>query len=218
MESQKIITNIRSIHAQFPVPGNLRRHLLNVASVGALVADHWIGPAINKTDLVAYLLLHDLGNLVKMHVPSASLLDPNDTVRVDYWLQQQEETWKTYGKDDYKATLAMVAQLGIAPRVLQLIIDSDWHEMPRVAIGNDWEQKIGKYADYRVGPRGILTLHERIEELRIRYKGRLTPEEESKISTFETAVHTIGAHVRKNMRITEEDINDDTVAAYRKKF
>ncbi|MEK6849221.1 MAG: hypothetical protein AABY01_01475, partial [Nanoarchaeota archaeon] len=129
-----------------------------------------------------------------------------------------EETWKTYGKDDYKATLAMVAQLGIAPRVLQLIIDSDWHEMPRVAIGNDWEQKIGKYADYRVGPRGILTLHERIEELRIRYKGRLTPEEESKISTFETAVHTIGAHVRKNMRITEEDINDDTVAAYRKKF
>jgi hypothetical protein len=218
MLSKDVISGISGIYRRFPVPENLVFHLRTVAGVGSFVADNWIGPAINKNDLVAYLLLHDLGNIAKMTLSDTSLLTPHDARNIDYWKKMQAEVHQKYGRDDHQVTLSMIRELDLPLRVLSLLDHDDWRKLDVIAASDDWEQKIGKYADYRTGPFGVITLNERLADLAKRYEGRLNPEDVLNLKKFNVAVRDIETQVAKNLRIPVEDITDTAITKYRTSF
>jgi hypothetical protein len=218
MQSNDVIKGISYIYFRFPVPENLVFHLRTVAGVGAFVADNWVGPAINRNDLVAYLLLHDVGNIAKMDFTNTSLMTPHDVGKIEHWKTAQAKVHAKYGKDDHQVTLGMIRDLDLPPRVLALLEHDDWRKLDVIAAGNDWEQKIGKYADYRTGPFGVITLQERIADLEKRYAGKLAPEDQENLKKFNIALHNIEAQITKNLRIPVQDITDEAVAKYRLSF
>ena len=78
MKSKEIIEHIQSIYQTFEVPKNLQEHMLRAAAVGSILCDNWKGPAIHKEDVIAVLLIHDLGNIVKMDMDTQAGLEKNN--------------------------------------------------------------------------------------------------------------------------------------------
>ena len=79
----------------------------------------------------------------------------------------------------------------------------------------DLELKICAYADIRTGPRGILGVEERYEEIRRRYRESVN---QSKLEEFsiakENAAMLIEQQVLSRTNLNAEDINDTTIEKY----
>ncbi len=216
MESIDIIRDIRNVYSRYPVPVNLQEHMFRVAAVGELLNSQWKGPRINKENIVAYILLHDIGNIVKFDFAQKELFGVDIAKNMEYWKQQKEETIRKYGPSDMQVTLNFAKQLQVPPRIIELLQRNDFFKLPEIVASNDWENKIGKYADLRVGPFGILSLKERFEEFRKRYGKALL--QNPKLETCTTAAFELEKQVLTNTNLTAEDINNDTIKPYMKKY
>ena len=209
MNSQEIIANIRQICQRFPVPPNLQKHLFCVASIGNLIADNWKGPAINRTDLVAYLLLHDLGNLAKFDFSR-----PQGDLDITYWKKKQEELIAQHGKDEHEILKAFAGQLDVPPRVMHLLMHNEFTLLNEIAAGTDWEQKIGKYADMRVAPWGIASLGERFTDLKKRYAGRAAVVDGPELMMIMDSASAVEKQIFAHTALKPEDITDASIKKY----
>lgn len=218
MTSQEIIKGIRSIYARFPVPENLQSHLFSVAAVGACISDHWTGTLLNRDDLIAYLLLHDLGNIIKYDFSRQELLTPNMRENIEHWKKAQHDAWNRYGKDDHAGTRAMAREIGASSRILELLEQDDFRNLDVVAEKDDWEQKVGKYSDYRAGPSGIISLLERMAELRKRYAGKPSIAHDPELRHLESTMVSIEKQIFSHCTLKPEDINDALVKKYIESF
>jgi len=118
MNSEGIISNVGRIYAQFPITDLLRTHMLNVAGVGNYICDNWKGPEINKTDVVAFLLIHDLGNLVKFDLEWSKIHDTEIIDNYEHWKTLQNETIAKYGKDEEKVNRCILSREGMTRRLM----------------------------------------------------------------------------------------------------
>lgn len=218
MNSKEIIQNIREIYTRFTIPPNLQNHLFHVAAVGEIIAENWKGPHLNKEDLQAYMLLHDLGNIVKYDFAHKELLSQDILKNIDYWKSVQQEAIQKYGNQDHEVTLAIACKLGVPQRVAILLEQDDFRNLEIVAANSDWEQKIGKYADYRVGPFGILLLSDRIADLRKRYAGKIIIANDPNLEHFENASTLLEKQVISNTTLKPEDINEESAKRYIAKY
>ena len=218
MKTSEIIKDIRQIYQRFPVPDNLEFHLIGAAAVGSIISDNWRGPDINRDDLIAYLLLHDLGNIVKYDFSRRELLTAKMLARIGHWEKVQQETREKFGRDDHEATLTMAREIGVSGRIISLLEQDDFRNMSVVAEGSDWEQKIGKYADYRSGPLGIVSLAHRLSDLKARYAGKPAISHDPELVQLSQAMFTIEKQIVSHLRIQAEDITEERAEPYRKRF
>ena len=58
--------NILKIYEEYGIPENLQMHMLRVAACSKKIADNWTGEKLNTQSLYRVLLLHDMGNIVKI--------------------------------------------------------------------------------------------------------------------------------------------------------
>lgn len=164
---------ITSVYQQYPITPTLAQHMIRAASVGAYIADHWIGNHIlNKDTIITMLLLHDTANIVKFDLENFPQLLGNELPRIEYWKTQQKIFIENYGSDEHAATKEIAREVGIQGRAMELLNNMGSRHIKEMAEHNDFEQKICMYSDLRVGPFGILTVNERFDELIHRYKGR----------------------------------------------
>ena len=77
-----------------------------------------------------------------------------------------------------------------------------------------YERKIVEYADQRVGPYGILSLDERIEESAKRYAGKHPdiPRSAERFAELVAAAHELERQLFSHTDIKPEDITDTTTA------
>lgn len=73
-----------------------------------------------------------------------------------------------YGTDEHKAAIEIFREIGCNDNVVRLIDNLEWIYLPRLIKENDWESIVLIYADMRIGPRGIISLKERLSELKAR--------------------------------------------------
>lgn len=140
---------------------SLQIHMMQVAAVAEYILSSEIGDCSesNKNDVIAALLLHDLGNIVKFNLET----EP-------YWKKIQKEIIVKYGSVDHEVTQNMIHELGVNERVAFLISEMGFENLQYVIDSNDMELKICLYSDQRVAPNGVVSLHERFVDLRKRYK------------------------------------------------
>src|SRR3989344_8862861 len=187
MESKEIIANIDSIYERFNIPPNLIAHMKRVASVGALICDNLnvslselnkrdgLDIDFKRDDIVGFLLIHDLGNLIKFRFDSdyvRSMLGTHDEKIIDHWRKIREDVINKYGKSVSKATVMMASEIGVSNAISHLLDNLDFGKTDSIADGNDWVLKLCAYSDFRVGPFGVVSLRERIDDLRRRYQGQ----------------------------------------------
>ena len=154
---------IKEIYKRYQIPPNLQRHMREVAQVTWFVADNWIGETLNLDLALNTALLHDLGNLVKFKQPFLGELKS----RADHWLAFQSEMITKYGGDAKIATLAMVAELGLAESVGRILAEMDDLLVGNFAVSD--EAKLVEFADLCVSPEGIVGFEQRKQDLIGRY-------------------------------------------------
>jgi len=172
MHSAEIIVSIQSIYDKYSVPLNVQRHMKEVAAVAEMICDN-SKLKVNKEDVVASCLIHDLGNVIKMKFETLQdvvLLDEEDQKKIDFYKNQREEMRKKYGANAEHADLLIAKELGASIRVLELISHKAIHIEDEKFVSNDFEEIIAAYADMRVSPHGIVSMRERLDEYRKRYK------------------------------------------------
>lgn len=199
---------IKDIYEKLGTPPNLQEHMLRVTSVSLYIAQHWQGSTLDTNILKTMLLLHDIGNIVKFDLKKyPEFLGEKEAKRVDYWVKRQSEAVKKYGKDDHDATVLMLEELKIPKGIQKRIYAMGYWDVENVIKSNDWYLKVALYSDLRVGPFGILTLQERLDDIHTRlakYKER--PE------LIEFAIE-LENQVQDNMDISVDSITDETAPA-----
>ena len=122
---------------------------------------HWTGPELRETTLDRVLLVHDLGNLVK--VPEL----PPDSVTVRDSLVETYET-----DNDHLLSAAIARELGYSEAELELMNAKVFVNNDAVALSSDYTLKIGAYADQRAAPASVDSLLGRLLEAKDRYRDR----------------------------------------------
>lgn len=165
--------NILSIYQVYALPINLQQHMLRVAAVALWILDRWKGAELNEKDITETLLLHDIGNLVKVTEDKFESLFP-DTYPMEsfqYWRNIRKSIIQRYGKTDTEATSNIVKEIGVSNTVMNMLEKKQFVNNIDTYNNNDYAIKICAYADQRVSPNGVLSLENRLNEAIIRYRG-----------------------------------------------
>ncbi len=213
MNSQQVIEQIRRLYSELAIPSNLQLHMFRAASVAMLICEHWKGTPLEKEDIIASLLLHDVGNIVKFNWQRRELYAKDVLLNLDFWKQKQSEIIAKYSSDDHEVTLKLLENYEISPRIIQLITEHESLKNETIASGTDMNVKVCCYADHRAGPKGIVSLSERYEEAEKRYGGPV-PGVKTGSGKIKNAAFIIENQVLAQTDLAPEDITDAAIEKY----
>lgn len=210
-----VIMNINDIYLKYRVNKGLREHMIRVAAVAQLICDKSTVEFDSKNIVIA-CLLHDMGSLIKAKMDSMpELYEPEG---VEYWTQVQTEMKEQYGADEHTATVAIVNEINPGEKACFYTFDAIGTEnTARVHAADSLGAKIATYSDMRVGPFGIISIKERMDDLRARYISRNKPGfSADDINMRESMLQDIEKEIFSHSTILSEDVSDETTAQIQK--
>ena len=199
--------NIIEIYEKYHLPENLQMHMLRVAACSNLIIDNWNGPDIDKQAIIRVCLLHDMGNMVKI---------PEDFSKDEEFIKIRKEYFDKYGTNDHEINLEIGKQEGLTEKELTILDGKRSRKNEETLKSNSYERKICAYCDQRVAPNGVVSIKERLEDAKIRYKNKPL----SVWSNEEKANHLIECslgiekQIMKHCKLNPEDINDESIRKY----
>jgi len=189
--------------------------MVRVAAVAQLICDKST-VELDIKNIVTACLVHDMGNLIKAKMDSMpELYEPEG---VAYWTQVQVEMKEQYGADEHTATVAIVNEIAPGAKVLHYVFDAIGTEnTAKVHADESLGAKIATYSDMRVGPFGIISIQERMEDLRSRYISRNKPGFSTEdINKREWMLEEIESVIFANSNIAASDITDESTQSLQK--
>ena len=199
--------NILRIYNKYHLPENLQMHMLRVAACSNLIIDNWNGPDIDKQAIIRVNLLHDMGNMVKI---------PEDFSKDEEFIKIRKEYFDKYGTNDHEINLEIGKQEGLTEKELTILDGKRSRKNEETLKSNSYERKICAYCDQRVAPNGVVSIKERLEDAKIRYKNKPL----SVWSNEEKANHLIECslgiekQIMKHCKLNPEDIHDESIRKY----
>jgi hypothetical protein len=197
---------IENIYDHYKIPPTLALHMLRVAAVADIVCEQ-AKVEVPREDIVRACLLHDMGNIIKFdldRIPAG--LDMGD---VGYWKEVQREYVEKYGYDEHEATVRIAREIGAPESVVRIIEDIGTTYAAHAFEGHDMPVLVATYADFRVTPRAVVSLDERIRDLLERYAG--TEKYEPYKRTTEV-YHAIEAYVVRELGLATVTWSDQEIA------
>lgn len=144
--------------------------MYKVAAVGRLVVESLKGQIDLDIDTVTKeLLLHDMGNILKIPVKGNSLFTEEEQGSL---VKVQEGFAEKYGKEEHVATLVIAKEIGASEKVIYILENTGSSKLYLTVESEDWYLKVCSYADFRVSPKRIVSVTERFDEIIQRYAGR----------------------------------------------
>ena len=196
------------IYLHFQLPPVLQLHQLRVASVAEQIFQLINFP--NTDTYVQACLVHDLGNMIKFdfsQMRMAKFLEPEG---VEYWQKIQQDQIEKYGVDEEKATLTMLTEIEIAPEIVAIVAKLTFPFIPEIHDSPNLGLKISKYADMRVAPGGVVSLQERLADLKIRYQNRY-PNNEPEMELYHQYLYDIEQQIIDQTQLDPTQITDDSI-------
>lgn len=161
---------ISEIYSKYQIPEILQNHMYRVAAIGRLVTESLTSQVDLDIDIVTKeLLLHDMGNILKIPVKGNNLFTEQEQIRL---VKVQEEFAGKYGKEEHIATFTIAKELRVPEKVIYILENTGSSKLHLTVESNDWYLKVCSYADFRVSPKEIVTITERFDEIIQRYSGR----------------------------------------------
>jgi len=201
----KKITDIYTLYNIMP---NLQLHQLRVAAVASQICDS-LDVDVDKEKIITTCLLHDMGNIIKADFSRfPDFLEPEG---VEYWKEVKDHFVRTYGNKEDLATLAIMKELGVLQDLQDYAHKLDFAHVCKTKQGEDLTLKVIKYSDLRVGPYGVLSYEDRMNDVKERYSGRahLYQDREELILCGKELESQVFSH----SNIKPEDISDESVAS-----
>jgi len=206
------------IYDQYSIPRNLRTHMLRVASLGRLICVN-LSPTIkiDKVLLITSLLVHDMGNIVKFDF-SSNLIKWSEDVAV---LKKIQNTFITkYGSADHEVTENILKEIGVKDSIIKTTHEMTIEKLGHILKNKQWDLLVATYADYRIGPIGIISLDQRIDDLVVRNgnKPSLNWSSSQKVETYRKNLNKCEKIIQKYCSISLNSINDKTLENYFEDF
>lgn len=198
--------NIIEIYNQYYLPENLQMHMLRVAACTNLILDNWTGKPIDRKAITRVSLLHDMGNMVK--IPEEGQDREFIVIRRKYF--------KEYGTNDHEINMLIGKNLGLTNKELEILDGKRSRKNEQTAKSDNYEIKICAYCDQRVAPDGVVSLKERLEDAKIRYKDKplsVWSNEEKANQLIKLALE-IEKQVMRYCKLKPEDINNQSIQTY----
>lgn len=195
---------IIEIYNDYGIPKGLQMHMLRVAGIAEQVLLSWNGPIVNRPSLIRVLLIHDMGNIVKMH---------KDDFTSGLELNIRERFIERFGMDDHMASREIGRELGLTNDEIMLMDGKVFIHNEETLKSNNFSRKIGAYADQRVAPTGIQPLLERLREAQLRYRDKPGSSMNNPKTEFliDCAIQ-IENQVMRHCNLNPNNINDFSVA------
>lgn len=154
---------IVDIYDDFGIPQGLQIHMLRVAGIAEQILSVWNGPKVDRTSLIRVLLVHDIGNIVKMS---------KDDCPTDRCMSFRNRFLEKFGYDDHRVSKEIGKELGLNDNEIDLMDGKIFIQNDETLKSNNFSRKIGAYADQRTAPNGIISLLERLREAQWRYRDK----------------------------------------------
>jgi hypothetical protein len=205
---------IFDIYKKYYIMPNLQLHQLRVASVAMQICDSFDLP-LNRRDLALGCLLHDMGNIVKFRLRAfPDMLVGQD---IDYWEKIQKECIKKYGAEEHEANMCVVKDIGVSKEVFDIVDAVGFHNWCITLNDGSWEHKIASYADSRVAPFGVLSLHDRLMDANKRYEGISTTDDSERDMLYSCA-HQMEKDIFMHTSISPDEITESSISKYLKEL
>ena len=198
--------NIIEIYNQYHLPENLQMHMLRVAACTNLILDNWTGKPIDRKAITRVSLLHDMGNMVKI---------PEEGQDREF-IEIRRKYYEKYGTNDHAINMLIGKNLGLSKKELEILNGKRSRKNEQTAKSDNYEIKICAYCDQRVAPDGVVSLKERLEDAKIRYKDKplsVWSNEEKANQLIKLALE-IEEQVMRYCKLKPEDINNQSIQPY----
>lgn len=209
------MSKILDIYKEYKIMPNLQLHQLRVAGVAEAICES-LPFIVDKKSVITACLLHDMGNIIKFkldHFP-----DFNNPEGIEYWESVKNEYIEKYGNNEHHATVKIARELNVSDFVIELIDSIDSSKIELNKKGDSFEKKICVYSDNRVDPFKIVSIKERNEEARERYKNHPKAFNENSHVIFNSNIKEIENQIFSSSNLKPEDINDESVKDYMDKL
>ena len=199
--------NIIEIYNKYFLPENLQMHMLRVAACSNLIIDNWNGLEIDKEAIIRVCLLHDMGNMVKI---------PENFSKDENFIKTRRKYFEKYGTNDHEINLEIGKVEGLSNKEIEILDGKRSRKNEETLKSNSYERKICAYCDQRVAPDGVVSIKERLEDAKVRYKDKPS----SVWSNEEKANHLIECslgiekQIMQHCKLNPEDINDNSIETY----
>lgn len=199
---------ISEIYAEYNIIQILRDHMLRVAAVASMICDN-SAQTLPKNDIITACLLHDMGNIIKFDFSYfPEFFEPEG---VEYWQNVRDEFVRKYGKNEHEATVNIFKELGLSSNIVSLADGNRFSLMCDHLNSENMSEKIMHYVDARVGPHGVLSYQERMDEAGERYKNHKDYIWEEERQKLVACGKEIEKQIFAKCRIKPEDITDETI-------
>ena len=201
---------ITDIYKEYKIMPHLQMHQLRVAAVASIVCDS-LDLKLDKKLIITTCLLHDMGNVIKFNLDQTKSVFGLSDIEVEDVRIVKKEFINKYGEDEHEATIKIIEELGLSEKVRYLAGENRFSFMCKHSKEGDLTQKLIHYADGRVGPHGILSYDERMNDASKRYKGHKLSVHEEERDRLVNCGRDIEKYIFSHSNIKPEDINDESV-------
>ena len=199
--------NILKIYNQYHLPENLQMHMLRVAACTNLILDNWMGKTIDRKAITRVSLLHDMGNMVKI---------PEEEIQDKDFIEIRRKYVREYGTNDHQINMIIGKKEGLTDKELEILDGKRSRKNEQTVKLDNYEIKICAYCDQRVAPDGVVSLKERLEDAKERYKDKplsVWSNEEKANQLIECGLE-IEKQIMEYCNLKPEDINNQSIQIY----
>ena len=132
---------------------------------------------------------------------------------LEYWQKVKDEYIEKYSKDEHKATVEIMKEIGSPTNVISMVSRIGFPSLCDISGSDDTSTKIVFYGDSRVDPHGVVSYDERMEEGKKRYQNRSGTLPDKEREVYVACGKDIEKQIFAKCKIKPEDINNDTVAS-----
>ncbi len=165
---------ISEIYEKYKIMPQLQEHMLRVAGVASIICDNFTKP-LDKNSIISACLLHDMGNIIKFDLDWTQKIYPQsfDEKSIGFWKKVKDEFIERYGNHEHTATYKILDELGVSKKISSLVQAFGFSKAKLTYEDDIFENKIAAYSDHRTNPHGVVPIHERFLDLKIRYKDKI---------------------------------------------
>ena len=199
--------NILEIYNKYHLPENLQMHMLRVTVCTNLILDNWAGKPIDRKAITRVSLLHDMGNMVKI---------PEEEIRDKDLIEIRRKYFEEYGTNDHAINMVIGKEEGLTNKELEILDGKRSRKNEQTAKSDNYEIKICAYCDQRVAPDGVVSLRERLEDAKRRYKDKPLSvwSNEEKANQLIKCALEIEEQIMKYCNLEPGDINNQSIQIY----
>lgn len=210
---------IKEIYKKYNILPNLQEHHYRVAGLALLICDHWRGTNIDRELIKRVCLVHDIGNIIKFDLDKYPHLMGTEKERLDYWKRVKDKFIEKYGDEEHGATYSIAKEVGLTNKQMRVLKGLGFSKLDSIQKSPSWELKICEYSDLRVGPFGVVSLVDRLEEGKKRYKDtKRFIYSTNKRRELIKACHNIEENIDKYTDINIRAIDDKSIKNYLKRL